>query len=200
MIDLKTSESRHGCALRGKSIRSARGGQSRTCIRERGRDMKRTGLVIATAIVALGLASQTASAGTASGGSALALASLTADHSPVVNNRDVRVLRRLLNGRGVRYPAGKKISVQADSIICRTSNVDLTSRSCELVYGQEKVSISGRRAHELFATLLEAGIAPDGAAGSIFAGLSNLACDIDPNVIAQKAGGGADCKFDPAKP
>ena len=162
--------------------------------------MKRVGLAIATAIVALSLASQAASAGTASGGSALALASLTADHSPVVNNRDVRVLRRLLNGRNVKYPAGKKISVQADSIACKTSNVDITSRSCELAYGQEKVSLSGRRAHELYATLLEVGIAPDGAAGSMSAGLSNLACDIDPNVIQQKAGGGADCKFDPPKP
>ena len=162
--------------------------------------MKKAGLAIATAIVALGLASQTASAGTASGGNALALASLTADNSSIVNNRDKRALRRLFNGRNVRSPAGQKISVQADSIICKASNVDITSRSCELVFGQEKASLSGRKAHELYATLLEAGIAPDGAAGSMFAGLSNLACDIDPNVIQQKAGGGADCKFDPPKP
>ncbi len=38
---------------------------------------------------------------------------------------------------------------------------------------------------------------PDGAAGSTFESLSHLVCTIDPQVIAQKAGGGADCTFDP---
>ena len=37
----------------------------------------------------------------------------------------------------------------------------------------------------------------DGAAGSVFEGMSHLNCTIDPAEIKQKAGGGADCKFDP---
>ena len=37
----------------------------------------------------------------------------------------------------------------------------------------------------------------DGAAGSVFEGLSKLDCTIDPAEIKQKAGGGANCTFNP---
>ena len=99
-----------------------------------------------------------------------------------------------------RFPANRKITIKADSIVCRAGNIDITQRSCELTFGQKKVTLSGRKAHELFATLAEAGVRPDGAAGTIRESLSRLSCTIDPNEVKQKAGGGATCNFDPGKP
>ena len=90
---------------------------------------------------------------------------------------------------GVRY--AKKISVTADKIVCRVSNVDITARSCELTFKGAKQTITGRRASEIFATEAMAGVPPDGAAGSVFESLSKLNCTLDPAEIRKKAGGGA---------
>jgi hypothetical protein len=43
--------------------------------------------------------------------------------------------------------------------------------------------------------LTTAGIASEGAAGSVVESVSKLVCTVDPNEIKQKAGGGADCSF-----
>ncbi len=147
------------------------------------------------------LAGGTASAATVSGSSALALASLVAANSRLLAQQDRSVLARMFAGYlNFRFPPDRKIAVEADSIVCRASNVDITSRSCELTFGPKKVTLSGRKAHELFATLAEVGVRPDGAAGTIRESLSRLSCTIDPNEVKQKAGGGATCNFDPGKP
>ena len=147
------------------------------------------------------LASESASAATASGSSALALASLVAANSRLLAQQDRSVMARMFAGYlNFRYPPNHKITVQADSIVCRASNVDITSRSCELTFGSKKVTLSGRKAHELFATIAEVGAQPDGAAGTIRESLSHLVCTIDPNEVKQKAGGGATCNFDPGAP
>jgi hypothetical protein len=152
--------------------------------------------LIALPILALALATQSASADTAAGQRALALAALVAEHSPLLGGQDKQAVVRLFQGSlAFPFPAGRKITVQADSIVCRASNVDITSRSCTLTFGARAPTLSGRRAHELFATLAEVGVPEDGAAGSVFVGLSQLNCTIDPAVIKQKAGGGADCTF-----
>lgn len=143
----------------------------------------------------------TASAATVSGSSALALASLVAANSRLLAQQDRSVLARMFAGYlNFRFPPDRKIAVEADSIVCLASNVDITSRSCELTFGPKKVTLSGRKAHELFATLAEVGVRPDGAAGTIRESLSRLSCTIDPNEVKQKAGGGATCNFDPGKP
>jgi hypothetical protein len=147
------------------------------------------------------VAGGTASAAAVSGSSALALASLVAANSRLLAQQDRSVLARMFAGYlNFRFPPDRKIAVEADSIVCRASNVDLTSRSCELTFGPKKVTLSGRKAHELFATLAEVGVRPDGAAGTIRESLSRLSCTIDPNEVKQKAGGGATCNFDPGKP
>jgi hypothetical protein len=144
-------------------------------------------------------ASGVAFAGSIDGNGALALASLVANRSPEVIAVNRFVLARFLNGHtNVHYPQGKKISVKANSVSCKTSNVDITEHSCELSFGAKKVAMHGRRAHELYATLAEVGVPPDGAAGSIFEALSNLDCVIDPAEVKQKTGGGAHCGYDPA--
>jgi hypothetical protein len=144
---------------------------------------------------ALALAHAPAYAASAKGGSALALATLVADQSPSLGGTERRLLKRLLNGRSSGRYTGK-IAVEADSVVCRVSNVDITSRSCNLVFGKETITLNGRRSHELYATLIEVGVQPEGAAGSMIAGIKTLKCTIDPQEIKQKAGGGADCSFD----
>lgn len=156
---------------------------------------------IALMAVPLAFASQAAlAAGSIQGSGALALAALVGEHSPNVKALDKMILTRLFNGQLVTpYPENRKISVKADAISCKTSNVDITEHKCELTFGTKKIATNGRRAHELYATLAEVGVPPDGAAGSVFEALSNLDCTIDPGEVKQKAGGGAQCSYDPAK-
>jgi hypothetical protein len=89
-----------------------------------------------------------------------------------------------------------KISVNADSVVCRVSNVNITSRSCDLNFGSRKRTLTGREANEIGATAAAAGIPSEGAAGSSTESAFKLRCTIDPNEIMQKAGGGAECSFE----
>jgi hypothetical protein len=144
------------------------------------------------------VATQSAAAASASGNGALALAGLIAESSPLVPQAQKRVMAYLLNGNlAFNFPAGQKIKIAADKVVCRASNVDISAHSCALTFGSKTINLKGRRAHELFATVGEVGVPPDGAAGSVFEALSHLDCTIDPNEIKQKAGGGASCSFDP---
>ena len=152
-------------------------------------------LILVAALFSL---SGQAHAETADGNGALALAALVGETSPLLAAIDKAVLAKFLNGQtNITYPAGQTISVTAGKITCRASNVDLTSHSCELGFDSKTVMLSGRRAHELYATLAEIGVASDGAAGSTFEALSNLKCLIDPNEVKQKSGGGAHCDYSP---
>jgi hypothetical protein len=151
--------------------------------------------ILVAAMVSL---SGPASAETADGSGALALAALVGETSPVLGASDKAVLAKFLNGQtNITYPTGQTIAVAADKVACRAGNVDLTSHSCELAFDSKTVMLSGRRAHELYATLAEIGVAPDGAAGSTFEALSNLKCTIDPNEVKQKSGGEAHCDYSP---
>jgi hypothetical protein len=134
---------------------------------------------------------------TANGPGALALAAIVASHARALRVVDRNVLARLFGGRSnLGFPANRKITVSADAIDCKVSNVDITDRSCDLTFDTSKRTIKGREAHELYATLAEVGVAPDGAAGTIHVSVSHLLCTIDPNAIKQKDGGGAECKCD----
>jgi hypothetical protein len=156
-----------------------------------------------TAALAISLLLMTVDAGWAAGGSAsgsgaLALAALVAANSPVVSSSDKKVLAALFAGNvGVPYPAGKKIAVKADSVTCLAGDVDITRHSCDLMFGKKKITLSGRAAHEIYATLVEVGVPSDGAAGTIYEALSQLNCTIDPNEVEQRDGGGASCQFAP---
>jgi hypothetical protein len=158
-------------------------------------------LIIPALVPALALAVvqsvASAAPGTASGPSGLALAAVIAQHSPAVRAFDKRVIARLFRGNTrFGFTPNTKISVDADSVICRVSNVDITSRSCELNFGARKRTLTGREANEVGATMAAAGIPSEGAAGSSIESVSKLRCTIDPNEIMQKAGGGAQCSFE----
>jgi hypothetical protein len=133
---------------------------------------------------------------TTGGPAALALAAVVARQSPLVSAGDKSVVASLFDGKSASYPAGKKISVTADSVICRVSNAEITARSCELAFAGKKLTVTGDKANSIYATIAVAGVAPDGAAGTIYEGLTKLACTIDPNAIKQNDGEGADCAFE----
>ena len=156
--------------------------------------MKRLLLVIGPLL----LANYGASAATTAGASALAMASLVADRSPLLSPNERTVLARLFDDNvSFAFPARKKILVRADSVVCRSSDVDIALHGCTLTFGKHTVALKGRRAHELYATVAEAGVPSHGAAGSIYEALSHLVCTVDPHEVRQRAGGGADCSFDP---
>ncbi len=128
--------------------------------------------------------------------SALALAALVAANSPVLTKADKKVMAALFQGQSnISYPAGKTISIQADEIACLAGNLEINFYSCNFTFGKKTVSLSGRSAHEMFATLAEVGAPSDSAMGKVGMALTNLSCTIDPNAITQESGGGADCQF-----
>jgi hypothetical protein len=155
-----------------------------------------TPIALATALMFLGLAS--ARAGSVTGQAALALAGVVAPASHVLSMTEKEAVATLFAANST-IPYRKKIIVTADKIVCRVSNVDITARSCELTFGKTVKTINGRAANEVFATAAMAGIASDGAAGSIFESVSKLSCTLDPQVIKDKAGGGAECSFEAGK-
>jgi hypothetical protein len=151
--------------------------------------------VLAVSLLACGASNAMAASATASGQAALALAGVVALYSPLLTSDEREAVSAFFVGQsGVRY--AKKISVTADKIVCRVSNVDITARTCELTFRGARQTVTGRRANEIFATEALAGIPADGAAGSVSESLSKLNCTLDPAEIKQKAGGGATCAFE----
>ncbi|MEF3365908.1 hypothetical protein V3H18_05105 [Methylocystis sp. 9N] len=137
-------------------------------------------------------------AGVSNGSGALALSAIVGDGSPLTSPADKKLLAAYLNGRAdAPHAKGQRVAVKADAIDCRAGNVDITSHSCDLTFGGKKVELRGRKAHELYATLIENGVALEGAAGSSHASITALDCNVDADEVAEKAGGGARCAFNP---
>jgi hypothetical protein len=137
-----------------------------------------------------------ASAADISGSTALALAGVIAPLSPVLASGEKKAIAMLFAANS-DIPYKKPIIVTADRIVCRTGNVDITVRSCEVTFGKKVKTVNGATANEIYATEALAGVPADGAAGSNFESLSKLSCTIDPNAIGQKDGSGASCTFQP---
>jgi hypothetical protein len=149
-------------------------------------------LLVSLPLVSLAHAASTSN--TVSGSGALALAALVGAQSPNVSAAHKSALADMLNGN-LGFPGKEKITVKADKVSCRSSNVDISAHSCELTFGGAKRTLTGRTAHELYATLVEVGVPSDGAAGSIFESVTMLTCNVDVGAVKDKAGGGADCTF-----
>jgi len=151
--------------------------------------------VLAVSLLAVTSSTTLAAPATANGPAALALAGVVALYSPLLTADEREAVSAFFVGQsGVRY--AKKISVTADKIVCKVSNIDITARSCELTFKGAKQTITGRRASEIFATEAIAGVPADGTAGSVYESLSKLNCTLDPAEIKQKGGGGARCTFE----
>ena len=135
--------------------------------------------------------------GSVSGSTALALAGVIAPLGPL-GAADKRAILMLFKG-SADVPHDKPVVVTADRIVCRTGNVDITVRTCEVTFGKKVRNVIGSTANEIYATAALAGVPPDGAAGSTYESLSKLSCTIDPNAIRRRDGSGATCTFEPAK-
>jgi len=158
--------------------------------------MKRLLKLLLLLLALVVFAPHAASADEASGSGALALAALVGNVSPLLAPPGKDALMKFLNGQtDFEFPAGRKIAVTADKVACRTSNVDITAHSCDLSFGSKDVKLNGRAAHELYATLLEVGVAADPGAGNIWVTVTKLKCAIDVDEVKDKAGGGASCEY-----
>ena len=161
--------------------------------------LKSASLILAFTLVsgaATALDSRPAMATELSGATALALAALVGERDPSLSARHRRLLETIFNGADP-HARTRHISVAAAKIVCRISDVAINQRSCALSFGSRTRTIRGAPAHALYATLAEAGVPGDGAAGTIFESLTALSCKIQPQVIAQNSGGGANCSFTP---
>jgi hypothetical protein len=146
-------------------------------------------------LAALGSSVASAAPATASGPTALAVAAVLAQYSPVLNPGERKVIAGLFDGNTrMSYPL-KKLSVDADAVMCRISNIAISERSCEITFQKGKRSLKGRAANEVYATLASAGIAAEGAAGSMIQNVSKLSCTLDLGAIKQNAGGGVSCSW-----
>nr|WP_076865036.1 hypothetical protein [Bradyrhizobium mercantei] len=152
-------------------------------------------LTILACSLSLAASAASAAPATISGSVALALAGVVAPYSQLPA-KEKKAVAAFFNGDS-HVPITKKITVIADKVVCRASNVDITSRSCELSFGSKTRTVKGSTANAIYATVALAGVPGDGAAGTIYEALSKLSCTLDPKVIEDKAGGGADCGFEP---
>ncbi|WP_308200390.1 hypothetical protein [Bradyrhizobium sp. 190] len=99
--------------------------------------------VLAISLLTATASTASAASATANGPAALALAGVVALYSPLLTADEREAVSAFFVGQsGVRY--AKKISVTADKIVCRVSNVDITARSCELTFKGNKQTITGR--------------------------------------------------------
>jgi len=139
-----------------------------------------------------------AQAGASNGASALALSAIVGELAPQTSAPNKKLLAAYFSGRAdAPHAKDLRIAVKADAIDCRAGNVDITSRACELTFGAKKVELRGRKAHELYATLIENGVALEGAAGASHASITALDCMVDADEVAEKGGGGARCAYNP---
>lgn len=150
--------------------------------------------LLATSLLATPARAEEAQPVTTTGGPALMLAMLVAQSAPGFSVARRAALAAYADGRPAPGPV---IGVRADSVQCRAGGVDITRQACDLKFGARTATLSGRRAHELHATLAEIGVAPEGAMGSVYIQADKIRCTITPVDLAARAGAGAVCVWIP---
>jgi hypothetical protein len=146
-----------------------------------------------TLVTAFGQSAESAAPAT-TGSTALAVAAVVAQYSPLLSVHEKRLIAGIFDGN-VKAADKRKLSVIAETVTCKISNVAIAERSCELTFKKGKRSLKGREANEVYATLASAGVVAEGAAGSMIENVTKLNCTLDPAVIKDNSGGGADCSF-----
>jgi hypothetical protein len=121
----------------------------------------------------------------------LALAALVGANSPALTQQQKTWLALALDGKIASVPPKSgHITVTADHVTCVGFAGDPTNHSCDLTFGKNpKVTITGRSAHELYATIGEAGVPVGPAAGMRYESIQNLSCTIDFDALRQIQGG-----------
>jgi hypothetical protein len=164
--------------------------------------MKTPMVIVLSLLLGQAVAPSIASAApaTVTGSAALALAAVVLQHSPLLSAYERRVVARLFDGNSsFGFAPRKKLSITAESVVCRVSFSDLTARTCDMTFKTGKRMLTGRQANEIYATAAAAGVPSEGATGSTIESISKLECAIDPNEIKQRTGGGAECSFETGK-
>jgi hypothetical protein len=155
-------------------------------------------VAIGVAFAAALLGSGAAYANGTGGHSALSLAELVGLRSPLLSAPHKDILFKFLNGDTTFASSNAPFTFTASLIDCGAGDVDITASRCTLAFGSApQVQLSAAAAHELYATLIEAGVPSDGAAGTIHESVTNLSCTVDVGQVKQRAGGGATCTFTP---
>ena len=91
---------------------------------------------ICCAVGELNLSPASATPAAVSGPSALALAAVVASHGSQLGSFDKRAMLRLFDGKSVVITRVNKITVAADSITCKMSDVDITARTVGTAMGR----------------------------------------------------------------
>jgi hypothetical protein len=146
-------------------------------------------------LTSLGQSAVSAAPATTTGATALAVAAVVAQYSPLLSAYEKRFIAGLFDGNTKAGYPKKKLPVTAETVTCRISNVAIAERSCEITFKKAKRTLKGREANEVYATLASAGITAEGAAGSMIESVSKLNCTLNPAEIKDNSGGGADCSF-----
>ncbi|HEX3920577.1 MAG TPA: hypothetical protein VHW60_24810 [Caulobacteraceae bacterium] len=147
----------------------------------------------------LALAPCVASAQSAGGHAALALAAIVGTYSPRLTAAQKAVLAHYLASKPNLDAHAPSIQVNSASITCGASDVDITRFFCDMKIGTApSIHLTGRAANELYATLGDAGVQDDGAAGAIYRAITVLHCVLIPSDIANEGGAGATCTYTPA--
>ena len=150
-------------------------------------------IVFATAVLCAGAAC----ASSTGGHSALSLAEAVGLQSPLVSPAHKVVLFQFRSGNTTFASSNAPFTFTASAIDCGAGDVDITHHSCTLTFGSSTVQLTGAAAHTLYATLIEAGVPSDGAAGTIHEAVTGLSCTVDVGQVKARAGGGATCTFTP---
>jgi len=149
------------------------------------------------ALAAALLGAGAAHAASTTGHAALSLAELVGLRSPLVSPAHKIVLTRFMSGDTSFPSSNGAFTFTASQIDCGASDVDITHYSCTLKFHTGTVTLSGAPAQSLYATMVEAGVPSDGAAGTIHEAVQNLNCTVNVGVVKQRAGGGAKCTYTP---
>ncbi len=144
-------------------------------------------------ILALLNLSSIACADTSGGSSGMALAALMAQRAPSVSAANKWRLMQYLGNHSAGPAAPPLITITAKGLQCISGNVAENFHSCELDYGTSHHTVKGRAANELYATAVENGVQPDGAAGKLEFSLKDLTCTVKPHDIG--TGGAVNCTW-----
>ena len=133
---------------------------------------------------------------TTEGSGALSLATVLALHDPLLTAADRVLLTQYLAGNPqAKHSKGLVVRLNTGAIACRSGDVDLAMHECTIQYGLHTITLEGRYAHELYATMVEASIQSGGAAGSVYESVTDLHCVIEADQISDEGGGGATCSY-----
>ena len=128
------------------------------------------------------------------GGRAVALAAQLADLVPLP--AATKRAAKLALAKPCKAGGSDTLTIAAQKIVCHESHVATGSFSCEVTPAAGPArTITGRAAHELKATLAEAGVRPEGAAGREIAAAEDVTCTLDMKALAECGGGGATCSM-----